>query len=159
MTIVSGGQTGVDRAALDAARVVGLACAGWCPRGRWAEDGPLPLAYPLTETPDADPAQRTEWNVRDSDATLALVEDELRGGTGFAVRCALRLRKPCAVVTLPLADAAPLTLDGIILDWISRARPLRLNVVGPRESEGPGVYERGRALLTRVFALAKVALP
>ncbi|OYT72266.1 MAG: molybdenum cofactor carrier [Chloracidobacterium sp. CP2_5A] len=154
LTIVSGGQTGVDRAALDAARAVGLACAGWCPKGRWTEDGPLPLAYPLAETPDADPVQRTAWNVRDSDGTLALIEDELRGGTHFAIQRALRLGKPCAVVTLQLPDAAPL-----ILDWISRARPARLNVAGPRESEQPGIYARSRALLTRVFALAKVLPP
>ena len=72
MEIVSGGQTGVDRAALDAALALGMRCGGWCPAGRWAEDGPIDPRYPLRETPSGDPAQRTEWNVRDSDATLIL---------------------------------------------------------------------------------------
>jgi hypothetical protein len=71
--VVSGGQTGVDRAALDAALACGLPCGGWCPRGRRAEDGPIDPGYPLRETPGDDYAERTEWNVRDSDATLVLV--------------------------------------------------------------------------------------
>ena len=73
--IVSGGQTGVDRAALDVARELSLACGGWCPRGRRAEDGAIPARYPLVETPRAAYPQRTEWNVRDSDATLVLASD------------------------------------------------------------------------------------
>lgn len=152
--IVSGGQTGVDRAALDAARRVGLACAGWCPRGRWAEDGPLPPTYPLVETPEADPRQRTAWNVRDSHATLLLVEDELCGGTYFTAQCALRLRRPCALITLRLPDAAQ-----VVREWLHRVRPPRLNVAGPRESEAPGVYARSYALLTEVFHSVKVSPP
>ena len=70
--VVSGGQTGVDRAALDVAIALGFAHGGWCPAGRLAEDGPIDARYPLRETPSADPSQRTEWNVRDSDATLVL---------------------------------------------------------------------------------------
>ena len=80
--VVSGGQSGVDRAALDAARAAGLACGGWCPRDRWAEDGPIAASYPLTETPQRDPAQRTAWNVRDADATLVLARGAPRGGNG-----------------------------------------------------------------------------
>ncbi|MCS7079716.1 MAG: putative molybdenum carrier protein [Chloracidobacterium sp.] len=153
LVIVSGGQTGVDRAALDAARQVGLACTGWCPKGRWAEDGPLPLEYPLIETPEADPEQRTEWNVRDSHATLIIVEDELCGGTYFTLQCALRLRRPCALITLQLRDAPRLAFE-----WIHRVRPLRLNIAGPRESEHPGIYARSYALLTQVLSSAKVSL-
>jgi len=137
MVIVSGGQTGVDRAALDAARHVGLECAGWCPQGRWAEDGFLPLDYPLVETPDANPAQRTEWNVRDSDATLILLEDELSGGTQLTLDYTMRWRKPCALVTLQLPEAA-----SIIIAWIEQWQPVRLNIAGPRESECPGIYAR-----------------
>src|SRR3989442_8006923 len=84
--IVSGGQTGVDRAALDTALALGLTCGGWCPRGRRAEDGPLPARYPLRETPSASYPERTEWNVRDSDGTLVLHHGRLRGGTALTNR-------------------------------------------------------------------------
>ncbi|QUV79752.1 MULTISPECIES: putative molybdenum carrier protein [Chloracidobacterium] len=151
MVIVSGGQTGVDRAALDAARQVGLECAGWCPHGRWAEDGPLAPDYPLLETPDTDPAQRTEWNVRDSDATLILLEDELLGGTRLTLDCTVRWRKPCALVMLQLSEAAD-----IILAWIAQWQPVRLNIAGPRESECPGIYARSHRLLTHVLTSVKV---
>ena len=70
ITILSGGQTGADRAALDFAIEYGLPHGGWCPRGRLAEDGPIDERYELTETPSHRYAQRTEWNVRDSDATV-----------------------------------------------------------------------------------------
>ena len=79
--IISGGQTGVDRAALDAARAAGIACGGWCPKGRLAEDGPLPAHYPLAQTPTHRYGQRTQWNVRDSEGTLVLYWGELHGGT------------------------------------------------------------------------------
>ena len=69
LTIFTGGQTGVDRAAFDVAAELGITCGGWCPRGRTAEDGPIDLKYPLLETPSPDPSQRTKWNVRDTDAT------------------------------------------------------------------------------------------
>src|SRR5262245_26271348 len=113
MKIISGGQSGVDRAALDAAIVLGVAYGGWCPKGGWAEDRPEPpgvlAAYPgLTETPLADPAQRTEWNVRDADACLIVVD--ARGlsaskGTALAHDVAGRYRKPVLVVDLGTPDA------------------------------------------------------
>ncbi len=151
MVIVSGGQTGVDRAALDAARQVGLECAGWCPHGRWAEDGPLSPCYPLVETPETNPAQRTAWNVRDSDATLILLADELSGGTRLTLECAVHWRKPCALVMLQLPEAAD-----IILDWLEQWQPARLNIAGPRESECPGIYARSHRLLTHVLTSVKV---
>ena len=86
--IVSGGQTGVDRAALDVALSLGIPCAGWCPRGRRAEDGPIDARYPLNETPSTSYAKRTEWNVRDSDATLILARLPLGGGTALTERLA-----------------------------------------------------------------------
>ncbi|MDP6705118.1 MAG: putative molybdenum carrier protein [Alphaproteobacteria bacterium] len=97
LRVISGGQTGVDRAALDAAMTLGLAVGGWCPRGRWAEDGPIPTRYPLIETPLARVVQRTFWNVRDSDATLVLVQGRARGGTLATIRQAAG-RRPLLVL-------------------------------------------------------------
>lgn len=102
--IVSGGQTGVDRAALDAAMALHVAVGGWCPKGRRALDGPIDERYPLVETPATDYRQRTEWNVRDSDATLVLNKGALAGGTAHTVAAAQTLARPCLVVDL---DASP----------------------------------------------------
>lgn len=104
-TIVSGGQTGVDRAALDVALELGFLCDGWCPRGRKAEDGPIACRYPLRETPSARLSQRTEWNVRDSDGTLILTKGRPRGGTALTIQLATRLTRPHLVLDL---DAAPI---------------------------------------------------
>src|SRR5437660_8666127 len=96
--LISGGQTGVDRAALDVALELGLPCGGWCPRGRKAEDGVIPDRYPLAETPSPSYRQRTRWNVRDSDGTLILVRGRPTGGTALTLASARRLGKPVLVV-------------------------------------------------------------
>src|SRR3954470_4737331 len=96
--IVSGGQTGVDRAALDVALEQGMDCGGWCPQGRRAEDGPIPEHYPLQETPWDGYPQRTEWNVRDSDGTLILTYGESDRGTALTVELVQRKKKPYFVV-------------------------------------------------------------
>jgi hypothetical protein len=93
--IVSGGQCGVDRAALDVALDLHLPCGGWCPKGRRAEDGALAARYPLTETPWWGYPQRTEWNVRDSDGTLVLTRGRTDRGTQLTIELAARLGKPC----------------------------------------------------------------
>jgi hypothetical protein len=152
--IVSGGQSGVDRAALDAAIKRGIPCSGWCPRGGWAEDFPEPpgllARYPmLKETPLADTAQRTEWNVRDSDALLILVGvrgGKVSKGTQFAIRCAERFAKPYLLVSLRDMGA----LDRVVA-WLAAKRPRRLGIGGPRESEEPGIYAASRSLLVRMF--------
>ena len=145
--IVSGGQTGVDRAALDAARVSGLPVGGWCPRGRRAEDGPIDPAYPLEETPESGYVQRTAWNVRDSDATLILNWGELEGGTALTVRFLEETGKPYLLVAL---DEGP--DPGEIRHWIRDQGIAVLNVAGPRGRKVPGVYERARELLEEVLA-------
>lgn len=144
--VVSGGQTGVDRAALDVAEELGLAAGGWCPAGRWAEDGPIPPRYLLHETPSRDSAQRTAWNVRDSDATLVLTGGE-SPGTALTVECARRNDRPHVVV--PLRDD-PAAADEVRL-WLESVAPRTLNVAGPRESESPGAYAVARAFLECVL--------
>jgi hypothetical protein len=142
--IVSGGQTGVDRAALDAALVLGLPCGGWCPRGRRAEDGPLDPRYPLRETPSSHYPERTEWNVRDSDGTLILTRGPARGGTALTIALARRLGRPHLVLDLaahPRPDPAKVTL------WADAHHIATLNVAGPRESQHPGIQDEARAFL------------
>lgn len=140
--ITSGGQSGVDRAALDAARGLAIPCGGWCPRGRRAEDGPIDPGYPLVETPADDYAQRTEWNVRDADGTLVLTRGELTQGTAFTVEVARRLSKPFLVLDL---DRLP--RDEPVGDWLKTHRIAVLNVAGPRESKCPGIYRDALAFL------------
>lgn len=144
--ILSGGQTGVDRAALDVALARGISCGGWCPLGRRAENGPIPARYPLTETPTTDYPQRTEWNVRDADATLVLTHGEPAGGTALTVEIARRLGKPYLVVDLANDPAC-----GSVQTWLEEERVRVLNVAGPRESTCPGVYQRARAFLERLL--------
>ena len=147
LTVVSGGQTGVDRAALDVALELGLACGGWCPRGRRAEDGRIPGRYPLRETPSAGYPQRTEWNVRDSDGTLVVTLGRPSGGTALTVRLAERLARPLLIVDLD-GDPDPASAAAWIL-----GRELRVvNVAGPRESDNRGLHPRAAAFLRQVLA-------
>jgi len=145
---VSGGQTGVDRAALDVALALGIPCGGWCPRGRAAEDGALPARYPLRETPSPDPAQRTEWNVRDADATLVIAPAAPAGGTAWTVRCAERLGRPLCLLRLD-RERDPRATASL---WLAERAPAVLNVAGPRESQSPGIGRAARALLEALFA-------
>jgi len=145
--IVSGGQTGVDRAALDVALELGIAVGGWCPKGRLAEDGPLERRYPLRETPEPDYAQRTEFNVRDSDATLIIAPRPLTGGTALTRQFVEQRRRPCLVV-----DPADVNAAAAIRRWLVEHEVAVLNIAGPRESTLPGAYDRATALLRRVLA-------
>jgi hypothetical protein len=148
VTIVSGGQTGVDRAALDAALALGLSCGGWCPKGRRAEDGPIDPRYPLRETRSADYATRTRLNVRDSDATLALVREPVSGGTALAVRLAWRFQRPLLVVDL---NRARPSAAATVRRWIVENGIHVLNVAGPRESRAPGIHTEAMRFLKRVL--------
>jgi hypothetical protein len=147
--IVSGGQTGVDRAALEFGRRAGIPIGGWCPARGWAEDLVEPpgllAAYPeLHPTPSLDPRQRTRWNVRDSDATLILVRHGAASpGTGLTIDIAEELGRPHLVADVRDVDA--------VRAWLA-ALPAHavLNVAGPRESHAPGIDAEAGALLDRV---------
>lgn len=145
--IISGGQTGVDRAALDAALELGIPCGGWCPRGRKAEDGRIPMCYPLRETPDADYRSRTEWNVREADATLVLVWGPTSGGTQLTINIAQWLDRPLRVVDLA-EDPSPEE----VRVWLESGGFEVVNVAGPRESSSPGIHRLAHAFLLAVLA-------
>jgi len=144
--IVTGGQTGVDRAALDAAIALGIPHGGWCPKGRLADDGTIPPHYRLTETESPDYAVRTERNVRDSDGTLILCRGSPTGGTELTLRLAERWEKPHLVVD---PDRPP-DLDAA-RRWLAENRPAVLNVAGPRESQSRGIAAGSEAFLRRLF--------
>jgi len=136
--IVSGGQTGADRAALDWAIRNNVPHGGWCPRGRKAEDGPLDAKYLLQETESASYLHRTRQNVIDSDGTLIVNLGTLDGGTLATVKLAQELDKPHIVLQLDSGagdDAAQQ-----LMDWLTRESISNLNIAGPRESKRPGIY-------------------
>jgi len=143
--IVSGGQTGVDRAALDAAMAAGLEVGGWCPKGRRAEDGPIPDRYPLTETKCNKYRTRTRWNVRDSDATLILSDCDPAGGTALTIAFCEQLNKPFLV-------ASPSDGFDEVAGWFISHEVKTLNVAGPRERDDAPVYEKSLLWLTALFA-------
>jgi hypothetical protein len=145
LKIVSGGQTGADRAALDWAIERGLEHGGWCPRGRRAEDGAVPLQYRLTETPTERWEQRTEWNVRDSDGTVIFtVSETLTGGSLMTAEFARVFGRPCLHLSRRVdGDLAGPKLRRFVDDHAIRV----LNVAGPRASGEPGVGQFVRTTL------------
>jgi Circularly permutated YpsA SLOG family len=153
--IRSGGQTGVDRAALDAAVLTGRPYEGWCPKGGWAEDFLHPpgllTKYPnLMETPSKSPEQRTERNVRDSAATVVFVPDSKyrSRGTDFTIECAKKYGKPYCIIHY-LDSGAIIGLKNVI----SRlGEEQSLNIAGPRESEHPAAYDQCLAILIEALA-------
>jgi hypothetical protein len=144
--IISGGQTGVDRGALDAAIELGLEHGGWCPRGRMAEDGPIPPQYGLTETAAAQYWVRTRRNVLDSDATLILCWGAPSGGTELTLRMAAKHGKPYLLVDLSTSPD-----PAVAREWVGRNRIAVLNVAGPRESAAPGIANSANQFLRRVL--------
>ena len=147
--IISGGQTGVDRAALDAGLEAGLEIGGYCPKGRKAEDGKIPDRYPLIETPSGDYRVRTEKNVIESDATLVLNVGKLSGGTALTVKLAAKHKKRCLVIQLEYQDAARVDR---IRSWLAENDIQTLNVAGCRESKNKGIYIMALELLRKVLA-------
>jgi len=159
MKLISGGQTGVDRAVLDVALEQGIAYGGWCAQGGWAEDCPAPpgvlAKYPnLTETPLADPAQRTEWNVRDADACMIITAAgglDVSAGTMLARELSHGYRKPLFVANLVTPDMLKHTALWLRVQQARHGDGLKLAIGGPRESEAPGIYERAAAFMRELL--------
>lgn len=152
LTIVSGGQTGVDRGALEGARTAGLVTGGWCPRGRRAEDGTIPAGFGLQETGQDDYDTRTRRNVRDSDGTLLIGFGPLSGGSALTVEACRALGRPLLALDADRCgpDAAEPLAD--TLAFLAAHRIRVLNVAGPRESEAAGARSWARRFLVRLAA-------
>lgn len=149
--IVSGGQTGADRAALDWALAHRIPHGGWCPRGRRAEDGVIPDLYQLRETDTADYAERTLRNVQDSDGTLILNLGPLDGGSLVTLEGVRALGKPHWLLSL---DRDPGTAEArAVVEWLRGKRVAVLNIAGPRESKRPGIHQRTYAFLDQLADL------
>jgi hypothetical protein len=159
MKIISGGQTGVDRAALDVAIARKLPWGGWCPKGGWAEDLTEPpglfAKYPLLhETPDSHPLQRTEWNVRDSNATLIITDSQglaVSIGTRRAHEWARQHGKPELVVDTGDPEAPARAATWLQAQIKRFGADLSLGIGGPRESEAPGIYDKARTLIAAIL--------
>ncbi len=149
LRIVSGGQTGVDRGALDAALAAGVPCGGWCPAGRRAEDGRIPERYPLRELPGGDYRDRTLRNVLDSDATVILYFGVQEGGTALTARYCREHARPCLEID---GERIPPERAARKLAAFVRERGIRtLNVAGPRASKAPGAREYARSTLAALI--------
>lgn len=148
--IISGGQTGADRAALDFAIKHGVPHGGWCPQGRKALDGPLDPKYKLKETPSDDYLERTEWNVRDSDATVVFTLSKTpSGGSKKTITLAKKHKKPCLHLHREL-----LAVPDKLVAFLEKHHPIRrLNVAGSREAKEPGLYDWVTSCLERAKAI------
>lgn len=145
--IISGGQSGVDRAALDFALNNNIKCGGFCPIGRLAEDGIIDKKYPLSETQSSIYQERTRLNIEQSDAVLVIYEKNLGRGTKLAIDITAAIDKPVFVVKLPSNNK----LIENLIAWMKKVNPSKLNIAGPRESSDKGIYDKTYSFLTKVF--------
>ena len=153
MKILSGGQTGVDRAALDVAMELGLPCGGWCPKGRRAEDGRIPDKYPLNEMPTREYGPRTRRNVEVCDATLVIYRGTITAGSLLTVKIVHELHRQCFAVDLKTHPSPDGAAEGIrAVRAKLKHRAMVLNVAGSRESSAPGIYEEASAFLRVLFS-------
>ena len=144
--IISGGQSGVDRAALDFALSNDIRCSGWCPQMREAEDGFIPIRYPLNESYSPDPIVRTELNVKDSDGTLILIIDNMDKGTQQTLDLAHLHLKPVFVWQIGV-NRNYCQFD----NWLEKNKISTLNIAGPRESKQPGIYSEALNTIDRLL--------
>ena len=147
--IISGGQTGADRAALDTAIKFNMEHGGWVPAGRKAEDGVIPPVYHMDEMPTDECAQRTEQNIRDAQATVIIARGPLEGGTLLTRELALTLKKPLCYIDLDDMDEfeAAVMLQDFLIQYSVRV----LNVAGPRAGQDPGIYWSVKGILETII--------
>ena len=138
LKIISGGQTGVDRAALDAALQIGVDCGGWCPTGRKAEDGAIPVHYPLSELENASYRKRTQQNVIDSYGTVIIYFDTLSGGTEQTLLFCMQHKKPYLLIDA--TELSPTRAAERIRKFVTNNNIKQLNIAGPRASGEPLAY-------------------
>ena len=150
--IISGGQTGADRAALDFAIKMDVTYGGWVPEGRLAEDGPIPAVYHLTEMPTKSYPKRTEKNVIDSDGTLIVSHGKLTDGSKYTLEMAVMHGRPRIHIDLDRTPAFHAAQQ--VMKWIDENRIETLNVAGPRASKDPKIYKAVFDLLETVYYLA-----
>lgn len=160
--IISGGQAGADRGALDAAIEVGVEHGGWCPLGRVSEDGPIPTRYQLRQTDRPGYRWRTRFNVRDSEATIIFTIGPITPGSRLTLRCCMELHKQVRHVDLHGANVENIVRD--IVDWLDTCKrfgtPVHtLNIAGSRESKAPGIQAKVRDVLTRVLSDPRARRP
>ena len=148
--ILSGGQTGVDRGALDAALEAGVACGGWCPRGRLAEDGTIPAHYPLEETDSPRYSMRTRQNVLDSDVTVIIFFEQPKGGTALTLQYCRQLAKPQLLIDA--SNTAPERAAEQIARFCADTAARRLNLAGPRASDETRAYDYTRQTLSTLLS-------
>ncbi len=152
--ILSGGQTGVDQAALEIALQFNIPHGGWCPKGRLAENGTIPPQYKLTETASSDYSVRTKLNIRDADGTLILISHhagEITNGTLLTIQEAKEKKKPYLVIDLSQDG----DIDAVV-QWASDHDICVLNIAGPRESQSPGINKISKAYLEKILPLLSV---
>jgi len=148
LKIISGGQTGADQAALDAAITLGISHGGWLPRGRKTEAGPLAHKYRLKELPSTKYRDRTEKNIQESDGTLIISLGPLTGGSALTEALALRHNCPCLHLNLQLVDQAQVI--AAITKWLTEYQITIVNVAGSRASSEPRIYQAVFDLLLAV---------
>jgi len=151
MKIISGGQTGVDRAGLDAALEKGIECGGWCPEGGEAEDGAIPDKYPIKVLPGAGYGQRTKRNVLDSDGTIIIYFSYATGGTELTINFCIKEHKPYVLI-----DANEISIDRAaqkILEFVKDKNVL--NIAGPRAGGEPRAYDYAKSVMILVLESVK----
>jgi hypothetical protein len=143
--IISGGQSGVDRSALDFSLQYKIECGGWCPRGRLAEDGIIPEMYPLIETKESEPIYRTMRNIESADGTLIIYRRKMDKGSRQTADYAKKVSAPYLIIDLKKSFSA-----AKIKDWLIMNRIKILNIAGPRESNSPGIHKAAFNFLEQI---------